>query len=76
MSEYIDEYELEDDLKIPGVTPQEYMERKFNDIYNRDYKSYLASIEWDTWCKHETPAETKARLAEIERKLHPFKHFF
>lgn len=76
MEEYLDPYELEEDVKVPGVTPQEFMERQFNDIYKRNHKLYLESIEWDTWCKHETPEETKARLAEIERNLHPFKDFF
>ena len=43
--EFDDIYELEQDLKPPGRTPQEIMDEKFNDFYKRDLWKYLASIE-------------------------------
>ena len=46
------------------------MEHLFYDVHKRDYKSYLASIEWDgTWLKHDTPEEARIKQEEIlERK--------
>lgn len=81
----VDEHELDADIYSKNCkTPQQVMEDKFYGIYNRDYKSYLASIEWDgLWLKHDTPEEARARQEaieerkrEIELKYHPFKQWF
>ncbi len=68
--------ELENDLKLPGISPLEVMEKSFYGVHNRDWKSYLNSIEWDTWCK---PYDTQTLLEivrEREIKSHPFNQFF
>jgi len=82
-----DEYDL-DDLEQDASykksrTPQEIMEHSFNDIYKRDYKLYLQSIEWDTWCKRLSKEEQQIQFEEIqerkrqaELKYHPFNKFF
>lgn len=77
MDDFLDPYELENDLKIPGRTPHEIMEEKFIHIYKRNMWEYLKSIPWDgEWLKHETEEEKVERLAEIERNRHPFNKFF
>lgn len=73
---YDDIYDLEDDLKIVGVTPQEVMEKLFYEVHNRDWKRYLASIEWDTWCKPLDPKTLLEMVKEREIKNHPFNQFF
>lgn len=78
-----DIYELEQDVSLKGYkTPHEVMEHKYYVEHNGDWKSYLNSIEWDTWCKRYTPAEQAERLieinkrkAEVELKNHPFNKF-
>jgi len=81
----IDEYELEADIYSKnGKTPHQVMEDKFYGIYNRDYKRYLASIEWDgLWLKHDTPEEARIkeeqrieRKRQIELETSPFKQWF
>jgi len=73
---YIDIDELERDANYKGSrTPQEIAEDKFYNIYKGAWKSYLASIEWDTWCKPHSPKELAEIKKEIERKTHPFKKF-
>jgi len=74
--EFDDIYELEQDLKPPGRTPQEIMDEKFNDTYKRDWKLYLASIEWDTWCKPMDAKSIIEQVREREIKNHPFNQFF
>lgn len=82
--EYVDINDLETDVTYKGFkTPQQIMEHQFNVVHNRDWKSYLNSIEWDTWCKPYSPEEQAKRLieinkrkAEIERENHPFNKFF
>ena len=61
--EYEDELELEADIYSKNSkTSHQVMEDKFYGIYNRDYKRYLDSIEWDgLWLKHDTPEEARAR---------------
>ena len=69
--EYEDELELEADIYSKNSkTPHQVMEDKFYGIYNRDYKRYLASIEWDgLWLKHDTPEEARIKEEQrIERK--------
>lgn len=75
----IDYNEIEKDDKLP----QRLMEHKYNVVYNRDWKRFLDSIEWDTWCRHETEEEKKIRLEEIEERkrqheweTHPFRQWF
>jgi len=75
-TDFQDISELENDLKIPGITPNEVMEKSFYGTHNRNWKSYLKSIEWDTWCK---PLDAKSLLEivrEREIKSHPFNQFF
>jgi hypothetical protein len=74
--EYLDPSELENDIKTPGKSPYEVSQEQFVDIYKRNLWLYLNSIEWDTWCKHETEEETKIRIDEHERRIHPFRKFF
>ena len=81
----IDEYELEADVYSKDCkTPHQVMEDKFYGIYKRDYKRYLASIEWDgLWLKHDTPEEARIkeeqrieRKRQIELEASPFKQWF
>lgn len=83
--EYEDERELEADVYSKNCkTPHQVMEDKFYGIYNRDYKSYLDSIEWDgLWLKHDTPEEAqerqrkiKERQQQIEMENSPFAKWF
>jgi hypothetical protein len=82
--EYDDVYELESDLYSKNSkTPQQIMMEKYEVVHNRNWKSFLDSIEWDTWCRHETEEEKKIRLEEIEERkrqhemeTHPFKQWF
>jgi hypothetical protein len=83
--DYDDINELEADVYSKNFkTPQQVMEHRFYEIHNRDYKSYLASIEWDgLWLKHDTPeeAEEKRRIInerkqQIEMENSPFAKWF
>jgi len=65
-----------DEIEKNDKTPQKIMEYKFNVVYNRDWKRYLDSIEWDTWCKHETEEEREERLHQEMMKSHPFSQWF
>lgn len=72
IDDYLDDtHELEADVYSKNYkTPHQVMEHLFYDVHKRDYKSYLASIEWDgTWLKHDTPEEARIKQEEIlERK--------
>jgi len=71
-----DVYELEQDADYEqSRSPQDIMDEQFNDIYKRNWKRYLASIEWDTWCKPYDPIESAKIQEEHERNIHPFKNF-
>lgn len=76
MDDFVDINDLYADIKGVGMTPQMYMDRQYYDIYKGDYKRYLKSIEWDTWCTHETEDEYKARMKQREIDTHPFNKFF
>jgi hypothetical protein len=65
-----------DEIEKNDKTPQKIMEYKFNVVYNRDWKRYLDSIEWDTWCKHETEEEREERLEQERLRSHPFSQWF
>lgn len=72
-----DEYELERDAAYKDVlTPMEYANKQFNDIYKRDYKMYLDSIEWDTWCEPINPKTIIEQARQREIDNHPFNKFF
>jgi len=72
-----DEYELEQDLRYQNIiSPMEIAERKFNDIYKRNHKLYLQSIEWDTWCEKDSPETIKEQIKQRETDTHPFNKFF
>lgn len=65
-----------DEIEKDDKTPQKIMEYKYNVVYNRDWKRYLDSIEWDTWCKHETEEEREERLEQERLRSHPFSQWF
>jgi hypothetical protein len=82
--EHIDVDDLAQDVAYKGCkTPHQIMEEKFYGVYNGQHKPYLASIEWDDWCKRYSKSEQAERLieinkrkAEVELKHHPFNKFF
>jgi hypothetical protein len=83
--EFDDIYELESDVYSKDTkTPQQVQDHLYNVVYNRNWKVYLNSIEWDgLWLRHDTPKEKEQkRLAAIEHQIkiemetHPFKKFF
>lgn len=83
--DFDDIYELESDLYSKNYkTPQQIMDDTFNNTYNRNWKEYLKSIEWDgLWLKHETEEEKQIRLEEQEElkrqhelETHPFRQWF
>lgn len=83
--DYNDVYELESDIYSKNHrTPQQIMLDSYNNIHNRDWKSFLNSIEWDTlWLKHDTKEERLAKQAvldehrrQVELETHPFKQWF
>ena len=68
-----DVYEIENIERYEDIqSPLETAEDKFNNIYKRNWKLYLNSIEWDTWCK---PADKIAKPIVI-KEVHPFEKFF
>jgi hypothetical protein len=83
--DFDDVYELESDVYSKDYkTPQQIQEHLYGVVYNRNWKEYLNSIEWDgLWLRHDTPEEKEQkRLAAIEHQIkiemetHPFKKFF
>lgn len=81
--EILDVDDLTQDVSYKGYkTPHQIMEDVFYGIYKGQYKPYLASIEWDTWCKRFSKEEQAERMEEIKRikvenelKNHPFNKF-
>ena len=75
--DYDDPYELELDMYYKNSkSPNELMMHTFNSVYNRNWKLYLQSIEWDgLWLRHDTMAERIARFEQKQKESHPFKHF-
>ena len=84
MSDELDYYDIEQDVLYKNSkTPQQIQEHLYEVVHNRNWKTYLQSIEWDTWCRHETEEEKQIRLEEIEKRkiqveleTHPFKQWF
>lgn len=83
--DYEDIRELQTDIYAKRFqTPHQVMEHNFYTVHNRNWKTYLQSIPWDsTWLKHDTPEEVEQRIREIqerkriaELKHHPFKKWF
>ena len=65
-----------DEIEKEDKIPQKIMEYKYNVVYNRDWKRFLNSIEWDgEWLKHDTEEEKLERQQQIEWNSHPFKDF-
>jgi hypothetical protein len=58
------------------ISPMKWAEKQFNEVYHRDWKLYLQSIEWDTWCKKLSPEEAEELRKQRERETHPFRKFF
>jgi len=68
----IDYNEFEKDDKLP----QKIMEYKYNVVYNRNWKEYLNSIEWDgEWLRHDTEEEKELKRFEMRYQSHPFKRW-
>lgn len=65
-----------DEIEKDDKAPQKIMEYQYNVVHNRNWKSFLDSIEWDTWCKHETEEEREERLEQIRLANHPFSKWF
>ena len=83
--DYEDAYELEADIYSKNSkTPHQIMEHKFINVHNRNWKTYLSSIEWDgLWLKHPTEEERlkqkeeiEERKRQIEMETNPFKQWF
>jgi len=83
--DYEDEYELYTDTFAKDCkTPHQVMEYLFYEVHNRNYKTYLDSIEWDgLWLKHDTPEEAQERQRliqerkqQIELENSPFAKWF
>ena len=75
--DYDDISELESDLYYKNHrTPQQIMLDNYNITYNRDWKSFLKSIEWDgEWLRHDTEDEKFERRKNQLWNSHPFKNF-
>jgi hypothetical protein len=70
--ELIDYNEIEKDDRLP----QKIMEHKYNVVYNRDWKRFLNSIEWDgEWLRHDTEEEKRIKKEQRELNAHPFKNW-
>ena len=68
----IDYSEIEKD----DNTPYKLMEYKFNVVYNRNWKEFLKSIQWDgEWLRHDTPEESLIKSKERMFNSHPFKNW-
>ncbi len=77
MDNYEDIYELEQDVSYKGCrAPVEIMDHKFNVVYNRDWKRYLDSIEWDLWLEPLNPIKLAKILKQEAIDNHPFNKFF
>ena len=64
------------EIEIDDNTPYKIMEHKFNVVYNRNWKEFLKSIEWDgEWLKHDTPEEKLIKIKESQFNSHPFKNW-
>jgi len=83
--DYEDIDELEADVYSKNYkTPQQVQSYLFNDVYKRNHKLYLDSIEWDgLWLKHDTPEEAaerqrliQERKQQIEMENSPFAKWF
>jgi len=83
--DYEDIDELEADVYSKNYkTPQQVQSYLFNDVYKRNHKLYLESIEWDgLWLKHDTPEEAaerqrliQERKQQIEMENSPFAKWF
>jgi len=83
--DYEDIYELETDTYAKNHrTPQQIMLDSYENVYKRNWKLFLDSIEWDgLWLKHETEEEKQIRLEIEEEKriqhemeIHPFRQWF
>jgi hypothetical protein len=69
--DYEDIDELEADVYSKDYkTPKQVQDYLYNEVYKRDWKLYLNSIEWDgMWLKHDTPEERRIKEEErLERK--------
>jgi hypothetical protein len=56
----------------------------YENIYKRNWKEFLNSIEWDgLWLKHDTPEEKRIKQEaleehrrQVELETHPFRQWF
>jgi hypothetical protein len=78
MSDELDYYDVEQEFLYKNTTtPQQVQEHLYNMVYNRNWKDYLNSIEWDgLWLRHDTLEEKEQKRIDREMNTHPFKKFF
>jgi hypothetical protein len=83
--DYDDIYELESDIYSKNHrTPQQIMLDMYENVYKRNWKEFLNSIEWDgLWLKHDTPEEKRIKQEaleehrrQVELETHPFRQWF
>lgn len=83
--DYDDIEDLESDIYSKNHrTPQQIMLDTYENVYKRNWKLFLNSIEWDgLWLRHDTEDEKIAKREMIEERkrqyemeTHPFKQWF
>jgi hypothetical protein len=83
--DYDDISELESDIYSKNHrTPQQIMLDTYDNIYKRNWKEFLNSIEWDgLWLRHDTPEEKRIKQEaleehrrQVELETHPFRQWF
>ena len=77
MSDELDYFDIEQEVLYKDtITPQQLKEHLYNRVYNRNWRDYLNSIEWDGfWLRHDTPEEKEQKRIDREINTHPFKKF-
>jgi len=79
--DYEDIDELEADIYSKNYkTPQQVQSHLFNVVYNRNWKEYLNSIEWDgLWLRHDTEEEKQLKIEKQQQRelmMSPFAKWF
>jgi hypothetical protein len=83
--DYEDISDLEADIYSKNHrTPQRIMLDMYENVYKRNWKEFLNSIEWDgLWLRHDTKEEKLAKQEaleehrrQVELETHPFRQWF